>query len=257
MYVDKQYLGEKKLSLVKKRLLDNYLKGKATVACDPSIEKRPSGFAQLSPTQMRLWYLYKMNPNSPEYNYSTAVRLTGKLDLQVLHKCINEIIRRHEILRTKIIEIDDQPSLYLCSELEYPFQLYDLSHLKKSEQDTKVLQILIDDEKKPFDLSSGSVLRVSLLSLGKQEKKDLFTLIFSIHHIAYDGWSAGVLLREFGSLYQAFVKGQASPLPDLAIQYADFAYWQHNRLQGERLKQQLAYWKKQLSGGSSITGISL
>jgi amino acid adenylation domain-containing protein/non-ribosomal peptide synthase protein (TIGR01720 family) len=248
MDIDKQRLGQKALSQAKKKLLDNYLKGKSEVSFDSSIEKRPSDFAQLSPTQMRLWYLYEMDPNSPEYNYSTAVRLTGKLDLHVLQKCINEIIRRHEILRTSIIEINNQPNLLISPECNLPFQLHDLSQLPKPKQEEKLRQILLEDEKKPFNLSTGPVLRVSLLSLGRQKNKELFTLIFTIHHIFYDGWSAGVLLREFGTLYQSFVKGQASPLLELPIQYADFAYWQHNHLHGQRLEQQLAYWKKQLSG---------
>lgn len=225
MSIDSQSPEQKTtLSQVKKGLLDKYLRGQAVATSVSSIAKRPGNFAQLSPAQMRLWYLYKINTNSPGYNYSTALRLTGKLDLPVLQKCINEIVRRHEILRTTIVEVDDQPNLIITPELCLPFQVHDLSQLPKTQREAESLRISKEDGNKPFSLSTGPLLRVNLLCLGQAENEDVFILIFSVHHIAFDGWSAGVLLKEFVTLYKAFAKDQISPLPELPIQYADFAY---------------------------------
>ncbi|WP_341325219.1 amino acid adenylation domain-containing protein [Methylotuvimicrobium sp. KM2] len=236
------------LSQAKRMLLENRLRGRnLSVSEDSVISKRGMHYAPLSMTQQRLWLLYQLDPGSPSYNYSTALRLTGKLNVPVLKKCINEIIRRHEVLRTTIAEINGQPTQIVVSEITLPFQIYDLSQLPESHQETESVRLAKEEGKKPFDLLNGPLLRVVLIRLGKQEQENEWMLLFTVHHIAYDGWSAGVLLREFGVIYQSFLRNDPSPLQELPIQYADFSYWQLNWIQGRRLDQQLAYWKKQLA----------
>lgn len=246
MYIDSQRLEQKpNLSQTKQALLEKRLQGRHTPNSGLTIRKRTTGdFAPLSPAQLRLWYLHQMDPEGPGYNYSTALLLTGKLDIPVLQRCIDEIVRRHQILRTTFGEKDGQPVQIVAPEQGIPLEIQDLSLLAKPQREAEYVRLAKADGKKPFNLSSGSVLRVTLIRLSESE----FVLLFTIHHIAFDGWSAGILLREFVTLYRAFADSQTSPLPELPIQYADFADWQHRHLQGKRLEQQLAYWKKQLEG---------
>ncbi|MDD5035034.1 MAG: amino acid adenylation domain-containing protein, partial [Methylococcaceae bacterium] len=236
-----------KLSQAKQALLEQRLRGKQDAGrpVTGSIGKRPEGPAPLSPAQQRLWLLYQLEPDSPGYNYSTALRLSGHLDLAALEECIHEIVRRHEILRTRIVEIDGQPRQIIAPELRLSPNIHDLSALPPEQREAQAIRLAKADGAKPFDLSIAPLLRVNLLCLGSREQSDEFMLLFTVHHIAYDGWSAGVLLKEFTALYPAFVEGRPSPLPALPIQYADFAYWQQHK---PRQAQQLAYWKSQLEG---------
>lgn len=247
MFIDPQRLEQKpNLSQAKKALLEKHLQGRSAPSPNvTTIRKRATGgFAPLSPAQLRLWYLHQMDPQGSGYNYSTALRLTGSLDIPVLQQCIDEIVRRHQILRTIFAEEDGQPVQMSVPELGSVLKMYDLSLLATSHREAESVRLAKEDGKEPFNLLTGPVLRVTLIRLDENE----YVLLFTVHHIAYDGWSAGILLKEFVTLYQAFVKGQASPLAELPIQYADFAEWQHNCLQGQGLGQQVGYWKKQLEG---------
>jgi amino acid adenylation domain-containing protein len=196
----------------------------------------------LSFGQRRLWFLNKLEPESPFYNMSYGVRLTGELDLPALELTVSEIIRRHETLRTCFIELDGEPQQFILPATHVRLEVQDLTALSEAEWQAEVQRIAGQTARQPFDLTAGP-LRINLLRGGDNQH----VLLVTIHHIASDGWSLDILTREVASLYDAYSQGQQSPLPELAIQYADFAVWQQKWLQGEALDNQLAYWKRQLA----------
>ena len=196
----------------------------------------------MSFAQERMWFLYQWDPSSPSYNMPAAVRFQGKLNLDVLKQSLNEIVRRHEVLRAAFVTEDERPKQIILTELTLDIPLLDLSQLSKDEQEAQVTQLATDDAQKPFDISKPPLLRASLVRLNPEEHIVLFTM----HHIISDGWSIGVLIKEFVTLYHAFSAGKPSPLDEISIQYPDFAVWQKSWLQGELLENQIAYWKKQL-----------
>jgi amino acid adenylation domain-containing protein len=198
----------------------------------------PASFAQ-----QRLWFLDRLAPGNPFYNVSTALRLTGSLNLIALEQAFNEIVRRHEILRTTFAVIEGQVSQIIASELTVSIRKIDLQNLPPTQQETATKQRAIAESQLPFDLAKKPLLRVQLLQLGAAE----YVLLINFHHIVADGWSIAVLIRELTLLYKDFAKNQLSGLPELPIQYADFAEWQHQWLQGEVLETQLAYWRQQLA----------
>ena len=195
--------------------------------------------------QQRLWFLEQLVPGNPFYNVPTAVRLTGPLDLAALEQTFNEIVRRHEALRTTFRMLDGQPVQAIAPQLSLPLPVVDLQ-LPATEQEAAVERLMTEEVQQPFNLAQGPLLRVHLLQLGLLEH----ILLLTMHHIVSDGWSIGVLLRELGTLYAAFATGKPSPLAELPIQYADFAHWQRQWLQGEVLATQLAYWQQQLEGAT-------
>lgn len=245
MLMDRQ-AAEPKLNLSesKKALLEQRLRGTSGQHRDAVIKQRPTqDSAPLSATQRRLWYLYQMDPEGHGYNYSTALRISGGLEIPVVQKCVNEIVRRHEILRTTYVEENRQVVQRIASAPGVAVKVQDLSPLAESLREAEAIRLAQDDGQRPFNLAQGPVLRVTLLRLDDEA----FVLLFTVHHIAYDGWSAGVLLSEFISLYETFETGQASRLPELPIQYGDFAYWQHiHLLNGPAFNRQLRYWQTQL-----------
>ncbi|MEH2041494.1 non-ribosomal peptide synthetase [Nostoc sp.] len=198
----------------------------------------PASFAQ-----QRLWFLDQLIPGNAIYNVPTVIRLTGSLKLAALEQTFNEIVRRHETLRTTFIVLDGLPLQAIAPSLTIPFSVLDLQQLPADEQEVKAKCIITAEIERPFDLSSGPLLRVTLLVLSKTEH----ILLLNMHHIICDDWSMGVLIRELGTLYAAFAQNQPSPLLELPLQYADFAHWQREWLQGEVLQTQLAYWREQLN----------
>jgi len=198
----------------------------------------PASFAQ-----QRLWFLNQLAPDNPFYNVSTALRLRGNLDLTALEQTVNEMVRRHEVLRTTFVFVEGQLCQAIAPDLHLPVTVVDLSALSGEAQETAVRQQATAAHR-PFDLSTGPLLRVSVLQLDASEQ----VLLLTLHHIVADGWSVGVLVRELGTLYTAFCLGKPSPLPPLPIQYADFAQWQRQWLQGGKLENLLAYWRQQLAG---------
>jgi amino acid adenylation domain-containing protein len=213
------------------------------VAADEEVFVFPTSFAQ-----QRLWFLDQFQPNSPFYNIPTAVRLTGKLDVVAFERALNEIVRRHETLRTTFATSDGKPVQVIAPQDALPLPVFDLTHHEVEVRETDALRLARDDAQRPFDLSRGPLLRATLIRLGNEEHIVLLTM----HHIVSDGWSMGVLISELATLYDAFANNRPSPLPDLPIQYADFAVWQREWLQGDVLESQLAYWGKQLGKGSPI-----
>lgn len=193
--------------------------------------------------QQRLWFLDQLEPGSAAYILPRAIRLTGILNVAALEKSFNEIVRRHEILRTRFAVVDGQPVQVIAPALECRLAIAGLRPLPDAEQAQQVQQLASQEAETPFNLAQGPLLRLKLLQLSQTEH----VLLLTMHHIVSDAWSTGVLVRELVALYAAFVAGHPSPLPELPIQYADFAHWQRQQLQGT-LSKQLAYWQQQLKG---------
>ena len=202
-----------------------------------------AGPRRLSFAQQRLWVLNRLNPGSPAYNLCNALRLEGPLDLGALEKTLAEVVRRQESLRTTFIETDQGPMQVIAAPAPAPTPLIDLSQLAAPEAETELRRLMIKESLTPFDIERGPLFRVTLFRLAERDHVAMFIM----HHIISDGWSMELLAREVSALYNAFSSGASSPLEDLPIQYADYAEWQRDWLQGERLDRQLDYWKKRLA----------
>ena len=198
----------------------------------------------LSFAQERLWFIDQLVRDGSLYNLPAAVRLTGRLNVEALEKTINEISRRHKTLTTTFPTIEGQPVQMVNPAQPVSIPVIDLSNWQVEEREAEAQRMVNLEARKPFNLATGPLLRVQLLQLEEQE----FIVMLSMHHIIADGWSIDVLIREIMVLYQAMVAGEPSPLPELTLQYADYARWQRQYLQGELLDAQLAYWQKQLAG---------
>ncbi|QLE53350.1 amino acid adenylation domain-containing protein (plasmid) [Nostoc sp. C057] len=214
----------------------------------PIVPISRSGNLPLSFAQQRLWFLDQLIPNNPFYNIPLALHLTGSLNLAALEQTFNEIVQRHEALRTTIVVQTGQPVQVINSTLTIPLPIIDLRQLPQAEREIQAQRLTTQEAQRPFNLSTDSLLQVKLLWLDETQ----YILLLTMHHIVSDGWSIGVLIQEIAALYTAFASNQPSPLPKLTIQYADFAYWQRQWLQGEVLKKQLSYWQKQLDGISML-----
>ncbi|MDT5270153.1 MAG: hypothetical protein QOH49_2339, partial [Acidobacteriota bacterium] len=185
---------------------------------------------------------------SPFYNVPVGMRLTGRVEVGVLAEVFNEIVRRHEALRTRFVTVDGQVLQIIAPTLHVKMETTDLQHLPGVEREAEVQRLIGEGARRPFNLSEGPLLRAGLLRLAEDE----YVLLLTMHHIVSDGWSMGVLMREIATLYGAFSAGEESPLEELTIQYADFAHWQRQWLQGDILESQLSYWKRQLAGASGV-----
>ena len=203
----------------------------------------PASFAQ-----QRLWFLDRLFPSNSFYNVPTAIRLSGILDLEALEASFDEIVCRHEILRTSFGIVEGQPVQLIAPHSKVSLSLLHLQQLPASERETAAQQAIAQEMQQPFNLERGSLLRVTLLQLDELEH----VLVINVHHIIFDEWSIAILIRELGLLYTAFSTGQPSPMPELSIQYADFAHWQRQWLQGEVLESQLSYWRSQLQNLSPL-----
>jgi len=202
----------------------------------------------LSFAQQRLWFIDQWEPGNPYYNIPTAVRLTGPLDVAALEQSLNEVVRRHEALRTTFETVEGRPVQIIAPVLTVPLPVVDLGGLAETEREAEARRLAVEEAGWSFDLARGPLARAAALRLGKEE----YVLLLNMHHIVSDGWSTGVFIQEMATLYQAFSAGQPSPLPELLIQYADFAIWQREWLQGEVLDAQLAYWKEQLRDAPAV-----
>ncbi|MEH2411054.1 amino acid adenylation domain-containing protein [Nostoc sp.] len=238
------------LSVEKRELLLQRLRHKKENASRTKITSpsRDSNIFPLSFAQQRLWFLEQLEPGNPFYNQPAAVRLTGALNLAVLEQSFNEILRRHEVLRTTFSTVEGQPVQVIAPTLALKLPVVDLQKLPDADREKEVLRLATKEAKVPFNLVEGPLLRCTLLRLDEAE----YVLLFTMHHIISDGWSKGILIREIATLYEAFSTGEFSPLAELAIQYADFAAWQRKWLQGDVLQSQISYWKKQLEGAPSV-----
>ncbi|HJT57659.1 MAG TPA: amino acid adenylation domain-containing protein, partial [Ktedonobacteraceae bacterium] len=203
---------------------------------------RRSDYLPLSFAQQRLWFLDQLVPERPLYNLSTSLRLTGVLNLAALEESLKEIVRRHEVLRTIFTQVDGQPVQVIVPEQIVPLAVIDLSQHSLVEREQVVQQLASEVVNRPLSLTRGPLIHALLFRLDSADA----ILLLIIHHIVCDGWSLDILHRELITLYESFSAGQSSPLPPLQLQYADFAIWQREWLQGNLLDRQLAYWKRQL-----------
>ena len=198
----------------------------------------------MSFAQSRLWILDRFQPGNPAYNIATSVPLYGRVDARVLERTINEIIRRHEALRTTFEVVDGQPAQVVKASLKIPLNMVDLRSRSGVARAEDVDKFIYAESRRPFDLRTGPLLHASLVQLNANQSY----LMLVMHHIVSDGWSMSVLNRELTAIYMAFLKGRPSPLPELTLQYPDFAVWQADWFRGEPLQKQLRYWRNQLSG---------
>ncbi len=238
-----------RLSGEKRRLFDLYLQKEGVTFSELLIvpqEKRGSDHFPLSFAQQRLWFLDQLEPGNPLYNNPAAIRFTGPLDRAALEQALNEIVGRHEILRTTFTMVSGQPVQVIAPKLILTLPVVDLRTKPEVEREDEVMRLATEEARKPFNLSEGPLLRVILMKLAEEEHVVLLTM----HHVVSDGWSVGVLIREVAALYEAFTSCAPASLPELPIQYVDFAVWQRKWLTGKRLDEQLTYWKQHLAGAA-------
>jgi amino acid adenylation domain-containing protein len=209
--------------------------------------------APLSFAQRRLWFIDQMGGGSVQYNMPGAMRIVGKFEEEVAERAFRRIIERHQPLRTVIVNGEQGPVQRIRKEFEFRLGWKDLRDKGREEQELLVAEALEADAVQAFDLSRDLMLRAAFLRLSEEEG----VLQFNMHHIAADGWSMGILVKEFGELYEAYAGGKQDPLPELSIQYADYAEWQREWLQGEVVERQLRYWEEQLADLPEVHGLVL
>ncbi|HST59834.1 MAG TPA: condensation domain-containing protein, partial [Longimicrobium sp.] len=240
-----------KLTPAQRRLLElrRAQQSSAAPAAPPAaIPARGAGPAPLSFAQERLWFLDRREPGNAFYNLPNAVRLRGALDGAALERALGEIVRRHEALRTVFAEADGSPVQTIAPFGGFALPVEDLSGRGEADREAAARDRVQEEARRAFDLSAGPLFRASLLRLDAEEH----VLLLSMHHIVSDGWSMGVLLRELSALYTAYREGRESPLAELPVQYADYAVWQREQLEGEGLERQLAYWRERLGGAPEL-----
>jgi amino acid adenylation domain-containing protein len=209
--------------------------------------KEDADLAVLSFTQERLWFLDQLEPNSAAYNIPLQLRLRGAFNKPALQRSLNEILRRHESLRTRFEFVEGQSLQVIQPASSLEMALVDLTGLPKVEREAEANRLCFEEARRPFDFTCDILLRARLFRLDQAD----YVLFLNIHHIASDEWSVGLLLGELSNLYQAFIEGRPSPLPELQIQYVDFAVW-HRKWLHEVLEEQLDYWRNQLDGAPAV-----
>ncbi|MDZ8257277.1 condensation domain-containing protein [Nostoc sp. ChiQUE01b] len=235
-------LSPEKLKLLVQRL--NNKKGEVLLRSQQIVpQSRELNSFPLSFAQQRLWFLNQLQPGNSAYNISQPMRLGGWLNVAALEQSFKEVVKRHEVLRTTFTVVDGQPLQVIAPSLRFTLPMVDLQELPQNQREAEVLRLASEEAQQPFDLAKGPLLRANLLQLAAAE----YALLLTMHHIVADGWAIGVLISEIADLYKAFSVGKPSPLSELSIQYADFAVWQRQWLQGQ-LETQLAYWQQQLGG---------
>ncbi|HEY0726764.1 MAG TPA: condensation domain-containing protein, partial [Pyrinomonadaceae bacterium] len=226
--------------------------GLGEVSPEPTIPRREQrDEAPLSFAQERLWFLDQLEPGSAAYNMPGAVWLEGDLDVGALERSLNEIVRRHDVLRTTFRAELGRPVQVIPPSLSLSIPLIDLS--QSSDDEAEARRLAREEAAKPFDLTRGPLMRATLVRLADERH----LLLVTLHHIVADGWSVTLLVQELAALYAAYRNGEESPLPELQVTYADYALWQREWLQGERLEQQLAYWREQLHGELPVLQLPL
>jgi len=235
----------------KRELLEQLLrrKGLARGAGSGGIPRRADAEpTRLSYLQEGLWFLDCLDPGKATYNIPCATRIRGALDVGALERALGEMVARHESLRTVFPERGGVPVQVVQPAEPFALAVEDLSELDAAERERRALERATAEAHTPFDLAAGPIFRAALLKLGPQEH----VLVFGLHHIVGDGWSMGVITRELTTLYEAFAAGRPSPLEPLPIQFSDFAAWQRETLQGERLDRLLDFWRARLAGVADI-----
>jgi len=220
-----------------------------TVKTKPSIEKLGKCKEQLSFAQQRLWFIDRFQGGSPEYNMPSVFEITGDFDVDVVQQALQRVVERHEVIRTVYFDDGDSTWQQVNQDLDLKLCRYDLSDVQSEELKKQKLQLLIEQDKcYVFDLTKELMMRASYIKLNESstESPAKGVMLFNMHHIASDGWSMDVLVKEFVIQYDAASKGQIDPMSALEIQYCDYAAWQKKWLPGEALESQLDYWQRQL-----------
>jgi len=203
----------------------------------------PASFAQ-----QRLWFLDQLDPGTAAYNLPRAFRIDGPLNIDILKQALQFVIRRHASLRTVFDSVEGEARQVVLSDVELSLPVTDLTDVPEAEREAEALRIASEEGKKPFDLSEGPLLRALLLQMGPNS----FMLLLVMHHIITDGWSISILFREVTSSYAAFIGNQVPQLPDIPLQYTDYAHWQRDYLSGEVLTREVEHWKDKLSGAQTL-----
>ena len=211
------------------------------------IPRRPREDVNLFPTsidQERLWFIEQLQPGNAAYNIFSASRIKGRLDVALMERVVNELIARHEVVRTTFTVVDDQPIQVIHPTLEVKLTPVDLQSVPLEQREHEALRLVTEDFSRPFDLEQGPLLRVGLLRLAEDDH----VMHFNMHHTVTDRWSGAIFEQETGLLYEAFANNRPSPLPALPIQYADYSLWQRSRAESEIYQRQASYWTRRLTG---------
>jgi amino acid adenylation domain-containing protein len=215
----------------------------------PPLTRMERGIASpLSYAQQRLWFLDQLEPGSVAYNMPLRIRLKGNLNTRALQASFDALARRHEVLRTRFVMEEEGPVQVVAAELPARIEGVDLRALAREEKEIEASRIAQREAVRPFDLSQGPLIRVKLLQLEEEEH----VLLLNLHHIICDGWSLGIMIEEIASFYQGYVSGEEAKLRELPIQYADYARWQREWLQGAILDEQIGYWRRNLEGAAAL-----
>lgn len=221
-------------------------KGLAPVSIQSIPRRSAVNLCPLTIDQERLWFIDHLQPDTPAYNISSATRLEGRLDISLLQKSMNELVRRHEILRTTFPSTDGVPRQFIAQSLVINIPLIDLR--RESQPESKLQMLMTRKTQEPFHLAEGPLLRLNLFQL----KQDEHALLVTMHHTITDRWSFTIFWRELSVIYRGLCLGTSATLPELPIQFADYSVWQREMLQGEACGRQLSYWKKQLAGAPFV-----
>ncbi len=224
--------------------VDEAIRGAQGLVLPPLVREEATGPRPLSFAQERLWFLDQLTPGDSSYNIPLAMQLGGSLDIGALGKAFSELCRRHEALRTTFTTVEGKPVQLIHEAMDIPLPVTSLTFLPETERPLAAQKVAAEEVARPFNLGEGPLLRVRLIEL----TEGVHRLVLTIHHIVSDGWSMGILQREVATLYEAFRKGEPSPLPELPVHYADYAAWQRGWLSGEVLDKQLGYWTEALRG---------
>jgi amino acid adenylation domain-containing protein len=234
-------------------------RGEAGEFASPITRVSREGTLPLSYSQQQLWLVEQLAPGNAAYNLPLALRLSGPLDVTALHESLNEIVRRHEALRTTFPVKNRRPGQAIVASLLLSLPVVDVRQWPEDEREAVALRLARTMARQPFDLARGPLVRANLFQLDERDH----LLLITVHHIVFDGWSVGVFVTELGALYQAFCVGKPSrqagrkqsPLPELPIQYTDYAVWQRAQLQGDALEKSLAYWRRQLLDAPAVMAL--
>ena len=242
-----------KLALLARRL-EQKKKLKEMSADAQTIHRRPANaVVPLSLTQQRLWFIDQLEPGNPVYSGVFAMRAKGRLNIEALERSLNEIVRRHEMMRTTYRMQGREVVQVIAPEMKLPLPFIDLEPLPETLRVPEAIRMADEDLRRPFDLGEGPLFRAKLLRLAGEDH----VLLLSMHHIATDGWSMRVTLRELTALYTDYINNLPSSLPELPIQYGDFAIWQREWMTGEKMEEQVRYWQQQLAGAPPLLEVGL
>jgi amino acid adenylation domain-containing protein len=229
-------------------VVEQLLKAGNTEKGSPIVKVPRGHFMPLSYAQQRLWFIDQLEPATSAYNVPAAVRVPGAIDANVLERAFQEVVRRHETLRTRFVLIQGEPQQVIEDTFNFQLAFVDLSAASVADREEQAKLLAREEARQPFDLSRGPLIRVKLLRLASEDH----VLLVTMHHIVCDGWSMGILMGEVSALYASFSAGKPSPLHELPIQYVDYSVWQREWLHGEMMDQQLDYWRKQLAGVETL-----